>query len=375
MRYHGTDIDGVFIEPDALEVRGVNLNDIIRTHTYPEALAHLFFGVSRPESSAAIERALGRALDALGDGAAELELVLAARQTGATISQSVTAGLMAKSAHIEADESDTEAGLDDDLVEGLHYVGVLPAYVAVASSSSAEEARERLSRMRSGDEGYVTRILRLFVPAPSAEQLQAFEWLLVAWHAGFGYLPPSVMMPRIAIGTGVAIRQALGAGFAAAGPMHIGACEHAMHLYRAVLAKSANGALAAAMDGAIAGLLAQKQRIPGFGHPLFREDPRPICLRALARERGMSSRGLDAFDAAAEAVRHRAELNPNIDAISAGLFLTAGVEDPATGSNLAMAARAAGMLAHILERKRRPAFGVTSDVARQHLDTLPKDWL
>ncbi|MBH9738017.1 citrate/2-methylcitrate synthase, partial [Burkholderia cepacia] len=46
----------------------------------------------------------------------------------------------------------------------------------------------------------------------------AMDMLLVAWHAGFGYITPTVLAPRVAIGTGVTLTQAIASGFLASGP-------------------------------------------------------------------------------------------------------------------------------------------------------------
>jgi citrate synthase len=68
-------------------------------------------------------------------------------------------------------------------------------------------------------------------------------------------------------------------------------------------------------------------------------------------------------------------LNPNVDFATGAAAISAGVTDPGAAAGLAMAARSVGMLAHALERKARPAFGVRRQTAREHLEAVPTGWL
>ena len=56
-------------------------------------------------------------------------------------------------------------------------------------------------------------------------------------------------------------------------------------------------------------------------------------------------------------------------------MVMAGVTDPGVAGGLAMMGRTAGMLAHVIERRDRPPFGVTSKDARKYLDNVPKGWI
>lgn len=381
MRYHGTDIDGVFLTPERLEVRGTNLNDLVGRFSYPQAVAHTLLGKAQtPDSAGAVEAVLAHSADTLAPDAPAIRLIRAAAAAGATPAQAVTAGLM-----VPGDEGATApdstsivyGGLTPAMAEGLHLVARLPLYLAAAIAGSDAEARRRLEQARSTGGPYIRRIHALFLDGavPEPWQTAVLEALFVAWHGGFGYLPPSVMMPRIAIGTGVPIRQALGAGFAAGGPNHIGACEEAIALLLECLGRASNGDLPMVTDAAIAAVLDAGRKVPGFGHPLFRTDPRAPHLRSLIEEYGVSGMApIVAYDAAVDSMQRRTGLPPNIDFASAALFIAAGVRTRA-GGTLALCARGAGMVAHMIERQAKPAFGVNSAMARKQIDLLPKNWL
>ncbi len=193
---------------------------------------------------------------------------------------------------------------------------------------------------------------------------------------GFGPLPPSVMIPRIAIGTGVSIVQALAAGFAAAGPLHIGATMQAVALLDAALTGDDDSAQAGArISAALDHMLASGQKIGGFGHPLLNEDPRPPSIRARAGLLGAAPRVWAVYDAACARMRDKTGLAPMSISACGAAMIGAGVRDPAAAAGLAMMARGVGITAHVLERQQRPAFGVRRQTARDHLASFPTGWL
>ena len=69
---------------------------------------------------------------------------------------------------------------------------------------------------------------------PTDQQRKLLDIVLVAFHGGFGLLPPTTLVPRLVAGTGVSVPQALAAGYLASGPFHVGAVEQAMKLYQQI---------------------------------------------------------------------------------------------------------------------------------------------
>jgi len=125
-----------------------------------------------------------------------------------------------------------------------------------------------------------------------------------------------------------------------------------------VMLRSASGAADAAR--AVGDLLRRGERIPGFGHFVYRgHDPRAVMLLDLLRSAGpaagSASPGSERL-AVAEAVmaeaRGRALPEPNIDFALAALAVAAGMI-PGAGEAIFAVARAAGWVAHALEEYAR----------------------
>ncbi|MCM2292393.1 hypothetical protein NAC44_08625 [Allorhizobium sp. BGMRC 0089] len=389
MRYHGTSIDGVSIDPDGLEVRGVDLAEIIASYRYTEAILHILTGKGRDGARGDIlDRGFCRLLARLSGDEPALALSARAALLGSSAIEAVAAGLLVPSP-FSLDEA-TLADLDiaPDIGEALALIAVLPVMLRFATGP--DTAKVALAGMQAAqgqgqDQGqgldFVSRLHRLFVEDhhPLAAQRSAslgLERALVGWHGGFGYLPPSVMIPRISIGTGVPLRHAVSAGFGAGGPMHIGATEYAVRVLLTMLSAMEQGLSAnEAAKRAVAHIRENGLRLPGFGHPLFNKDPRPDVLIAAARPLLEGSAVLSAFEALQVEARSSLDLLPNIDSAMATVFIACGITDPKTAAALSLCSRAVAMLAHCLERRTKPAFGVTSRIAREHLHSLPKDWI
>ncbi|KGC06881.1 citrate/2-methylcitrate synthase [Burkholderia cepacia] len=385
-RHRGTDIDGATLDPEALRVRDLDLNALIGATTFEGALAHLWFDVA-PGSAAhrAHEATLGARLAAFAD-------VLAPGSVG----QSVAADLGAAGvAPVFAAASGLLRGLDDvtarvrgpapddaDLDTMLLCAAAAPFLLhaaiegrpfaaGTAGRASLDAAATHAQRML-----VLTGATRGDAPAQAA-----MDMLLVAWHAGFGYITPTVLAPRVAIGTGVTLAQAIASGFLASGPSHVGAALEAMQ-WLAALARSVPGgagappaALDAAGRAAIDAALDAKRTLYGFGHPLFVADPRPPHLRGRFAACGFDGGYVALFDACCAQADARRALRPNIDFLTAATLLELGVAAPSWGVGVGLGARIAAMAAHAVERRRRPAFGVNSATARRLLAAVPVGWL
>ena len=101
----------------------------------------------------------------------------------------------------------------------------------------------------------------------------------------------------------------------------------------------------------------------GFGHPLFRQDPRNPHLRDLVRAQGLTSPYLVVYDTIAAGMQAARTLYPNIDAIAAALFLTLEIAPP-YGTALFLCARMADMIAHIEEARHERPFGTQRGMAK-----------
>lgn len=194
---------------------------------------------------------------------------------------------------------------------------------------------------------------------PDEKEEQLFDIVLVAFHGGFGLLPPTTLVPRLVAGTGVPVAQALAAGYLASGPYHVGAVEHSMQLYAEIAAqfRVANGSgemtagqLEQFAFACTSQMLDRGETVPGYGHPLLRRDPRPTRIRRLLIEMDVDSPYLQIFDGVVRCLLERKGVVPNVDGITAAILLTLGFT-PEHGTGLFLLGRTAGMLAHVVEER------------------------
>jgi len=131
------------------------------------------------------------------------------------------------------------------------------------------------------------------------------------------------------------------------GPLHGGANEAVFHILMAI-----------DRDGAdpvefVKGMLAQKKKIPGFGHRVYHtEDPRATHLRKMSRDLGQSSGEPKWFDFSNRIegyVKGEKKLNANVDFYSASTYHTLGIDVDLFTPVFAVS-RISGWSAHVIEQ-------------------------
>lgn len=193
---------------------------------------------------------------------------------------------------------------------------------------------------------------------PTEEERKLFDIVLVAFHGGFGLLPPTTFVPRVVAGTGVGVPQAMAAGFLASGPYHVGAVEHAMKYYQSIADEFAKVAPAGATAGDLELFayettlkrIASGETVAGFGHPLLRKDPRPTHVRRLICELKSESIYFDIYDGVVRCLDEKKGVPANVDGITAAIILKLGFNYQ-YGTGLFLLARSSAMLAHIIEEQ------------------------
>jgi citrate synthase len=99
--------------------------------------------------------------------------------------------------------------------------------------------------------------------------------------------------------------------------------------------------------------LARKEKIPGFGHRVYRtEDPRATHLRRMSRELGRRSGQPHWYEMSGQieaVVKSEKKLNPNVDFYSASTYHALGIPIPLFTPIFAVS-RCAGWTAHVLEQ-------------------------
>jgi citrate synthase len=141
-----------------------------------------------------------------------------------------------------------------------------------------------------------------------------------------------------------AITSAIGA---LKGPLHGGANEAVFHILEAIDNSGADPV------EYVKGMLAQKKKIPGFGHRVYHtEDPRATHLRQMSRDLGYSSGQSKWFEAShriEEFVKGDKKLNANVDFYSASTYHTLGIDVDLFTPVFAIS-RVSGWTAHVIEQ-------------------------
>ena len=131
------------------------------------------------------------------------------------------------------------------------------------------------------------------------------------------------------------------------GPLHGGANEAVFHILQSIDSSGADPV------EYVKGMLAQKKKIPGFGHRVYHtEDPRATHLRQMSRDLGTSSGEPKWFEfshAIEEFVKADKKLNANVDFYSASTYHTLGIDVDLFTPVFAVS-RISGWTAHVIEQ-------------------------
>jgi citrate synthase len=182
------------------------------------------------------------------------------------------------------------------------------------------------------------------IPSPTAERALDVALILHADHE----LNASTFAARVVAATLSDMHSAITAAIGALkGPLHGGANEAVFRILESIDASGADP-----VDFA-KGMLAQKKKIPGFGHRVYRtEDPRATHLRTMSRDLGNSSGVPKWFEISRrieEFVVSNRKLNANVDFYSASMYHTLGIDIDLFTPVFAVS-RISGWTAHVMEQ-------------------------
>ena len=183
---------------------------------------------------------------------------------------------------------------------------------------------------------------------PSALATRAFDIALVL-HADHE-LNASTFAARVAAATLTDLHSAIVAAIGTLkGPLHGGANADVMRL----LIDIGENATPERIDEAIRSRLARKDKIPGFGHRVYRtEDPRATHLRRMSKdlgERAGNTRWFETSQRIEKLVTGEKKLYPNVDFYSASTYYTLGIPIDLFTPIFAVS-RVSGWTAHCLEQ-------------------------
>ncbi|HET6483863.1 MAG TPA: citryl-CoA lyase [Actinoplanes sp.] len=191
---------------------------------------------------------------------------------------------------------------------------------------------------------------------PTPSEVRVFEAVLVAL-ADHGFTPTAIAARLTYLSAPESLQGALAAGLLGGGSRFLGVTEDCGRFLAETLVDAGTErdydriALAAVRQAK-----AEKRLIPGLGHPVHKEqDPRTPVLIAIAEEEGLRGPHLQLFEAIGRV--HPEVLGRRLPLNGAGVC-GAALADLGLPTDLlrgfALLARAAGLLGHLAEERRRP---------------------
>ena len=365
-------IDGVDLDYEQLLVHEKNLLELIKEHSYVEAVYYLLTG--KIADSIVVNKFNKLLIKLLKFGSLKNNLFNNLR----TCSTAYELKLISALSLVPDDKIDTY--LEEvaelfpnvknalELLSGLYLFAVVPVIIAFLQSNRAYNfVKSKVDQIRN----YVDIALLAFSQNehsnPKIKLL--FDKLLIAFYAGFGIITPTIVLTRFSASTYAPMRLNLIAGLTGSGPAHVGACKETMFFLENIKSKSQHE-----IRQEISITIKNGKKISGFGHPLFYRDPRNEPLELLTTHCLSSNSYMKLYQQVSEIMFSEYNLRPNIDAIAAVILLELDIEKE-LGSVLFLYARMPSMIAHALEKKSRPAFGFKRSEARERFKRFPVDWI
>jgi citrate synthase len=181
-------------------------------------------------------------------------------------------------------------------------------------------------------------------PIPAASRTFDIALILHADHE----LNASTFAARVIAGTMADMHSAItGAIGALKGPLHGGANEEVMKMLFQIAREGGDPV------DYVRSLLAQKKKVFGFGHRVYRtEDPRATHLRRMSEQLSRDSGNTKWFEMSRrieDFVKNEKKLNANVDFYSASTYTTLGI-DLDLFTPIFAVSRIAGWAAHVIEQ-------------------------
>jgi len=328
-------IDG---ERGILAYRGYDIHDLASKATFEEVCYLLWHGRLPNRSELGELQSQFAAARPLPDG-----LIRLMRQMPASDTMDTLRTLASALGHFDRDAADQSPA--------ANYRKAVRLTAQVGSLVAAIGRFEKNSQPIDPDPvlGHAANFLYMLTGRrPDALSVRAFDCALVL-HADHE-LNASTFAARVAAATLTDIHSAIVAGIGTLkGPLHGGANAEVMKM---LLEFGAN-ATSDRVEAAIRDKLARKEKIPGFGHRVYRTmDPRAVHLRQLSKDLGRRSgepQWVEMSERIEALVKSEKKLNPNVDFYSASMYYALGIPLSLYTPIFAVS-RTSGWTAHVLEQ-------------------------
>jgi citrate synthase len=320
-----------------LAYRGIDIHELARQSNFEETCYLLWFGKlpTRRELRDLHERLVeGRKLDA-----SIITLLRNAPQHALPMDVLRTAVSALSFYDPQEKNNDSQANVDKAIRITSQIAMIVAAYDRIRKGHAVVEPDRSLSHAAN-----FLLMLNGQRPSPTAERAFDIALILHADHE----LNASTFAARVTAATLSDMHSAITSAIGALkGPLHGGANEAVFHILEAIDASGADPV------EYVKGMLAQKKKIPGFGHRVYHtEDPRATHLRAMSRDLGTSSGQAKWFEIShriEEFVKADKKLNANVDFYSASTYHTLGI-DVDLFTPIFAVSRVSGWAAHVIEQ-------------------------
>ena len=188
---------------------------------------------------------------------------------------------------------------------------------------------------------------------PSAGELRCFDACLTVLM-DHGITPSATVARLVEDSVPDDVQVSIAAGILTVGNRFVGAMAGVGRLLQEGIEAGGNAREWAVET--VAAFRETKSRIPGFGHPYYREkDPRAARLLAIAAEAGVAGEYVERLKILGEEVDKAAgrHITLNVTATIGALLCEIGFPVPVMRA-AAVVSRAAGLVAHIYEEKQEP---------------------
>lgn len=198
--------------------------------------------------------------------------------------------------------------------------------------------------------------LQVFGRLPTESEARMFNAVMVIL-VEHGITPSSLATRMTYCGAPEAVQAAVAAGLLGLGSVFVGSLDHAARLLQEALPDPKNpGDLDALANEIVTRFRSRREIIPGIGHPFHKPiDPRTPALFRVAEETGFSGPYVALMARIGEEATRQAgrPLPVNVTGAMGAVASEFGLPWQAC-RGLAVAARAVGLVGHILEEMRQP---------------------
>ncbi len=327
-------IDG---DQGVLAYRGYDIHDLADHSTFEEVCYLLWFGrlpkadeLKSLKHRLAEERKLDPAINKLLQLAPKHALPMDVLRT-------VVSALSFYDA--EFDRNDHDANVNKAIRLTSQIAMIVANYDRIRKGKSLVEPDRSLSHAAN-----FLLMLNGTAPSETAERALDIALILHADHE----LNASTFAARVTAATLSDMHSAITSAIGALkGPLHGGANEAVFKILKEIDAQGADPV------EHVKGMLAEKKKVPGFGHRVYHtEDPRATHLRTMSRDLGNSSGNPKWFEYSRkieEFVKAEKKLNANVDFYSASTYHTLGI-DVDLFTPIFAVSRVSGWTAHVIEQ-------------------------